>query len=83
MPPMIERHVRPTRAGRRPRTSLGRNAARRPARRSARLANPVTRARVGNSSWKKLAKVAFHIWQASTPHMTIGQRHGQRDVCAG
>ena len=26
------------------------------------IANPVTRVRVGNSSWKKLAKVAFHIW---------------------
>ena len=26
------------------------------------IANPVTRVRVGNSSWKKLANVAFHIW---------------------
>ena len=25
-------------------------------------ANPVTRMRIGNCSWKKVAKVAFHIW---------------------
>ena len=27
-------------------------------------ANPVTRMRIGNCSWKKVAKVAFHIWKA-------------------
>ena len=26
------------------------------------MANPVTRVRVGNSSWKKLANVAFQAW---------------------
>ena len=25
-------------------------------------ANPVTRIRIGNCSWKKVANVAFHIW---------------------
>ena len=36
-------------------------------------ANPVTRWRVGNSSWKKLAKVAFHTWY-STPNIRMARR---------